>query len=261
MTNTSLTCSYQRIEGIHYPQGEPLSSLTQAEKTAGLCVDEASRFPAEAYRRLINHRQANRDFVPAQWDPCFLQEILDISRTKGVELGIGFDLQNGLFEAEVGTSKELPVHNRIAYLSFVHTHPRAEANSPPTTIFSQQDLYCLLVYATAQNSEAIATVIGSICGGPMEISQIAVDKDKIYVTNEFDQGWVSFLLAEFKPLELEKLMALRGITQFQVVVDPATVNAIGGRHPLPPLEQERILATVRFLDGVRKSDYPLSPKP
>lgn len=222
------------------------ASPTVAEKNYGMCTNEAAQYSPEEYQRILTHRSSNRQFIPAQWDMAFLQQVLDISRAKGTEVGIGFDHQSGALYAEEGANGFLPPHDAVESITLLHTHPRATSESGPVTTFSDQDLYGLMAFATAQNSEAIATVIGSICGEKMEVSQIAISKDKIYVTSQSEKDWVDGVLTKLPiPQAVLQLMAEKKIPKFQVIVDPAKVNEISARYKLSPGTESQVLATFR----------------
>lgn len=228
------------------PQTPEEASWTEGERRSGACRTETSDYEPEIYERLVGLRNANRAFVSRQWDPNFLRTFVDASRARGEEIGVIYDAESHRIALQYANGEGggvLPAVDVTRYNTILHTHPRATAYPVAATMFSQSDLISLLIFSVSQQTTTSATVIGRICGGPLETSQIAVSGNTIFVTNSYELGWISHNL-RILPSPARDILRRAVPEGYRVEVNPARVNEIGARSALPADIQASILRTL-----------------
>lgn len=199
MAERSPQCSFPRVAGIHYPmvyRSGPFS--TPKESQLQLCDGEEPKnlmFYQEEWMLLNRHRVANKQVVVTNFDRCFLEELLDMSRSAGRELAIFYDHEERHVGISLGEPGNTTALDAFRFLTMFHTHPRADDESVPMTMHALNDLVSAYVYASAHVT-AVSVVAGKICGGEMELSIVAVEKDNIYVANSFERDLVLLLLPQ-----------------------------------------------------------------
>jgi len=127
------------------------------------------------------------------------------------------------------------------HTALLHTH-HATANSAPATFMSSADLASNITFGMAQNWPMAAAVIGSICGGPMATSMMAIDRNVIYVTNPYEEHVVKGSLSAFRlPFETEQLILNREYDNLYVIVDSDKVQQIASQFHFSENQEKAML--------------------
>lgn len=227
-------CQFRRIAGFHYPENaDPVRFITPKESELKKCEGkEADSYSAENWNNITNHRSANRKTLVPNFDSCFLEEVVDISRTTGREMAIVYDYEARAISYRLGETNMTDIEDPSRFLVLFHTHPRAARESGPVITHSLNDLWSAYIYAGGHGSAA-SVVAGKICGEGMEFSIVAADRDHIYVTNPYEKESVEFLVAQIGMNTRIRLGNNRFVDP-EVVVSPDQVAQIARNFQFPP---------------------------
>ncbi len=247
-------CSYERRRDLHYPAGGEPNAPTAQEQQEGICDERGEstyeKSDSAQFKALTLHRTANRAMAPGPLSRCAMAEILEISRTLGREISVIVEASTGQFKIGWGNAGTSPPEDVTKTLSFFHTHPNATKQSLPLATHSPVDLTAALVFAAAQGRDAISTLVGTTCGGPMETSTVAVSGNVIYATNAQEKDWLAHLLNSTAFAPYKQLMTEAGLrTAYRVEINAekvrAIVAAVAARYQISSEAENTILTAIR----------------
>lgn len=235
---------------MHYPVGsKPDTFITPAEKESKFCPGLTGK-QKDLYEEFGQTRLNSRKVSVSLFSPCFLEEVLALSRTAGKELGV--HLSDNLRDVlgEVGEKGRVRSLNVTMEWGFLHTHPRATNESLPATLHSPEDLFGDIIYSIGQRRATITEVIGTVCGESIEKSVIGFAGKKIFVNNSTEleaiRRTLKIIFTEQsdsmnRARELLRKYGISKATDFEVSVAPDKIQQIARQYKFKPEAENMLL--------------------
>lgn len=249
-------CDYVLLEGIHYPVGGNLKGPSPSEVRFSSCKDECigNTSSAPQYARVAHsHRLANQRVATPQFSGCFLERLLQLSRTAGREIAVDFDARSQTVSVRLGEAGRMGSGYRDVSqtYSILHTHPRATEESLSVTTHHAPDLMAPIIFANYNKLETVSTTIGSVCGEAIDISIVAVSGSKIYVMNEFERNFIKFSIQKVMD-DIQPVLQSVGVKELSVEVNPGRVQQIAASLSLTEETEAHLISSLERLLSLKQ---------